>query len=88
MSRNLVTFIGSLVSIWLVVNQGYAQLDNVKLNEDNFSAWKELIQPTAEENAWAQIDWRPDLATAVKEASETGKPILMWAMNGHPFGCT
>jgi hypothetical protein len=24
----------------------------------------------------------------VKEAQEKDRPILLWAMNGHPLGCT
>lgn len=38
--------------------------------------------------AWRSIGWRADLASAVLEASKARRPILLWAMNGHPLGCT
>ncbi len=35
-----------------------------------------------------EIQWRSTLAAGVREASAAHKPILLWAMNGHPLGCT
>ena len=46
------------------------------------------ILPKAEELCWQKIHWRPSFWAAVVEAQETEKPILLWAMNGHPLGCT
>ena len=45
------------------------------------------ILPTAEESAWAKIPWRTNLWEARREASESGKPIYLWEMDGHPLGC-
>ena len=53
--------------------------------------WRELrdrILPRAEEERWLDVGWRPAFWDAVVEAQERRKPILLWAMNGHPLGCT
>lgn len=50
-----------------------AQLDEIRGKDDE---------------AWLAIPWRPALGPAVLEASKKRKPILLWAMNGHPLGCT
>ncbi|MHC4470334.1 MAG: hypothetical protein ACYTDY_10545 [Planctomycetota bacterium] len=49
---------------------------------------KESIRPSPAELAFARIRWRPTLGSAVEEARERGRPVLLWTMNGHPLGCT
>ena len=44
--------------------------------------------PTEKEDAWLTIPWRTDLQQARFEAQESGKPLFLWMMNGHPLGCT
>jgi len=58
-----------------------------KLTDASFAQWRDLILPTAEESAWLRIDWRGQLRTAMLDADRLDKPILLWAMNGHPLGC-
>ena len=58
------------------------------LTEDRYAAVRDRILPTAEEVAWRQIPWRESFWEGVIEAQETRRPILLWAMNGHPLGCT
>jgi hypothetical protein len=50
--------------------------------------WRERIEPAAEELVWAEIPWRPTFLEAVEEARTARKPVLLWAMIGHPLGCT
>lgn len=47
-----------------------------------------LVVPKADELAWQSIRWRPTLWEAVVEAQAGKKPVLLWAMNGHPLGLT
>jgi len=54
---------------------------------ENVSALERLIAPPAEEMRYASIGWRQTLWDAAKEAQKVDKPILLWAMNGHPLGC-
>jgi DnaJ-domain-containing protein 1 len=46
------------------------------------------VLPTAEEERWQQIPWRTNLMRARAEAQQSGKPLFLWIMNGHPLGCT
>ncbi len=55
---------------------------------DTFAARLAKIVPAAEELAWRTVPWRAELRTAVLEASRLDKPVLLWAMNGHPLGQT
>lgn len=57
------------------------------LTEANFDALLIRILPEAAELEWEAIGWRPSLAAAIVEARAAEKPILLWAMNGHPLGC-
>ncbi len=46
---------------------------------------RELLPTRAE--PWETIGWRVDLLAARDEAIRTRRPLLLWAMNGHPLGC-
>lgn len=37
---------------------------------------------------WRTIPWQTDLLEAQKIAVEQQKPLFVWAMDGHPLGCT
>jgi hypothetical protein len=54
----------------------------------NFTALRDAILPSAEEERWRDIPWRASLLAAAGEAHADGKPLLLWAMNGHPLACT
>lgn len=58
------------------------------LNAENWTKWRDFIRPKAEEMRWQSIPWQTSLMAAVEEARKTNKPILLWAMNGHPLACT
>ena len=49
--------------------------------------WQHIV-PRADEMAWRAIPWLGTLAEAVVQAHAQDKPILLWAMNGHPLACT
>lgn len=53
--------------------------------------WNQLwgrIVPAAREMAWLDLDWNVTLWDAVQKSKAVDKPILLYAMNGHPLGCT
>ena len=56
------------------------------LRPANPSASK-LIKPRVEETKWEEIPWMVDLWDARKKAAQTGKPIMLWEMDGNPMGC-
>ncbi len=62
--------------------------DDTSINGHSPDEWRKHIQPSAEELAWMKINWLPDLRSGIEAGGKAGKPILLWTMNGHPFGCT
>lgn len=58
------------------------------LDASTFGAHWQHGVPTDEEMQWRAIPWLGTLAEAVVLAHAQDKPILLWAMNGHPLACT
>ncbi|HEY1190491.1 MAG TPA: hypothetical protein VGE74_22855 [Gemmata sp.] len=46
-----------------------------------------LIRPVEGEDPFEAIPWETNLWAARKKAAESGKPLLLWEMDGHPLGC-
>jgi hypothetical protein len=59
-----------------------------ELTDKTFDSWYRYIIPKESELTWRRIGWRATLGEAWVEARKKDKPILFWAMNGHPLGCT
>lgn len=57
------------------------------LTEKEFQRLHSELQPAPDE-PYRQIPWRISLLEAQKDAAKSGKPIFIWAMDGHPLGCT
>jgi len=53
----------------------------------SFERWVEYIRPSEEEACWNDVQWRQSFREGVRDSQIEGKPILLWAMNGHPMGC-
>ena len=58
-----------------------------RLTLQNLDATLEHILPADSEVRWKNVDWQVSLADGIVEAQKEEKPILLWAMNGHPLGC-
>jgi hypothetical protein len=58
------------------------------LDDGNWEMVRDAVLPTEAESAWTAIPWRSTLWDAVLEGRAAKKPILLWAMNGHPLACT
>ena len=59
-----------------------------ELSDATFDAIRAAILPSEAEERWREIPWRTSTWDAVVEAAATERPILLWAMNGHPLACT
>ena len=57
------------------------------LTEQRFHQLHKQLQPAADER-WRTIPWRTSLLEAQRRAVTEKKPIFIWAMDGHPLGCT
>lgn len=59
-----------------------------ELSDETYQDIRDAVVPRPEELRWRQIAWRPSLWEAVVAAHKQEKPILLWAMNGHPLACS
>lgn len=62
----------------------YAEED---ITEQRFFQLYRQLQPAVDE-PWRTIPWRTSLLDAQRQAITEKKPIFIWAMDGHPLGCT
>ena len=58
-----------------------------ELTDAEFRRLHKLLRPTADE-LWRTIPWKIALLDAQRIAAQEKKPIFIWAMDGHPLGCT
>jgi hypothetical protein len=59
-----------------------------RISPAQFKALHRAVGPSGEAERWTEIPWETDLAAARAKSTQTGKPLLMWIMDGHPLGCT
>jgi hypothetical protein len=64
-----------------------AESSRAGLNQSDFETLRESLKPDTSES-WRQIPWRISLLEGQRVAAAEGKPIFIWAMDGHPLGCT
>ncbi len=57
-----------------------------ELTDAKFRELHKQLQPGDE--PWRTIPWKIDLLDAQRTAAKERKPIFIWAMDGHPLGCT
>jgi hypothetical protein len=55
---------------------------------ETYARWRDYILPSPEDLAWQETPWRTTFWAAVAEAQRVEKPLLLYAMNGHPLACT
>lgn len=58
-----------------------------ELTVEKFEQLHRQLQPSPQE-PWRTIPWKIDLLDAQRTAAKEKKPIFIWAMDGHPLGCT
>jgi hypothetical protein len=79
---------GVLFVILAAARAGLAQDGPPVLDEKNIKTWVDFIRAQPDELKWEKLGWRPELGAAAAEAKALQRPILLWAMNGHPCGLT
>lgn len=62
--------------------------DSPELTDRTYTRLRDYVLPDEEEDRWRHVDWKSSYWDAVVEAQKAKKPILLWAMNGHPLGHT
>lgn len=74
--------------VTLVVVLPVAAEPPAELTDKNFAEWRDRIRPKTAERAIETIPWLPTFWDGVIVAQKEDKPILLFAMNGHPLACT
>ena len=64
------------------------QAQHALVGSKTLQQWAELIEPKPAELEFLGLAWRSEFLPAVLEAQAAHKPVLLWAMNGHPLACT
>ena len=59
-----------------------------ELTEKSYDRIRDHVLPNEDEEAWLKVDWRATFWDGVIDANKEDKPIMLFAMNGHPFACT
>ena len=85
-------FVCSLM-VWAVSGHGVTadeltadELTADELTVERFRELHQQLQPG--EELWRTIPWETSLLQAQALAAEQKKPLFIWAMDGHPLGCT
>ena len=63
------------------------QLSAAELTEEEFTRLHKELRP-AKDEPYLSIPWKTSLLEAQRVAIKEKKPIFIWAMDGHPLGCT
>jgi len=71
-----------------VVTPAMDDLPPTELNDATFARWGDWIRPKPTEVCFETVNWLPAFWDGVIAAQKQDKPILLWAMNGHPLACT
>jgi hypothetical protein len=68
-----------LLSLAVTAGDGFSEREFNQLHAE--------LQPE-KDAPWRSIPWKISLLEAQAVAAREGKPIFIWAMDGHPLGCT
>ncbi|MDE2681101.1 MAG: hypothetical protein OSB29_07020 [Verrucomicrobiota bacterium] len=74
------------MKLLLLISMFFAQT-TFGLTEAEFQKLHRELQPDPKAT-WRTIPWKTSVLDAQAAAAREGKPIFIWAMDGHPLGCT
>jgi hypothetical protein len=57
------------------------------LTEKEFRRLHAELQPS-KDALWRTVPWKTSVLDAQQIAAKQNKPLFIWAMDGHPLGCT
>ncbi len=77
--------IAALLAAWSCLSSVPASCEEISLEQ--FRLLQRELQP-AKDEPWRTVPWKISLLDAQRVAARQKKPIFIWAMDGHPLGCT
>ena len=63
------------------------KMSSAEISEEKFQELLSMLQPSDDE-IWRSIPWTTSVLDAQRISCDEQKPIFIWAMDGHPLGCT
>ncbi len=72
---------------WLIPTLPTPTLSAEEITEAKFQQLHKQLQRPPEE-PYLTIPWKISLLDAQTVAAQQQKPLFIWAMDGHPLGCT
>ena len=63
-------------------------LEPPALERVDLARWRAHLRPNERDLRFAALDWAPTFLDGLRRAAGEQRPLLLWAMNGHPLGCT
>jgi hypothetical protein len=93
LAMQTITFVAMLFSPHLVPTiaqtlKSDIESNSIHLDDSTYMSWRDHLLPQPSELKWQEISWLNSFHAGLVEANQIGKPLLLWAMNGHPMGCT
>lgn len=76
----------NLLSVFACLTLLIQNTEGQRLDEAAFHKWHPELNPQDEQ--WLTIPWRVSLIEGQNLATREKKPLFIWAMDGHPLGCT
>ena len=73
------------------VDAGVQEAVSVRKVQGALKDWKAAIAhvlPSSAETAWLDLPWQATLRAGLVKGAMEQKPVLLWAMNGHPLAST
>jgi len=88
MTRWTELTVASLILSGVLTAQEGASPARAALEDAEFDTWRERILVTDGELGWARLPGYVTYHEGLEQGGVEGRPLLLWVMNGHPFGCT
>ena len=85
MSAQRVWLVSTLVAAHLAAQDQATGIP--RLDEARFAELQRQLTPDPRA-PWRTIPWQTSLLRAQRLAAAQDKPMFIWAMDGHPLGCT
>jgi hypothetical protein len=60
----------------------------VQANTAELARYRAQILPPPTQTQFEELGWKATMWSAVVAAQRQDRPIVLWAMNGHPLACT
>ena len=76
----------STIVLSVSLSMFFQTLGFAQLSQEKFGRLHKEINPESEK--WKSVPWKLSIVEAQQQAARERKLLFIWAMDGHPLGCT